>query len=129
MTWLYIDTRSKDRAKIGWLPEQGKITERNVQGRARAVLRTISKEWDERAPDLRGVIVVSGPGSFSSIRTGVLYSNLFSRFLGIPLYEIRGSHDIDLEETRRLAVEGKLEKKTYVPPIYDREPNITKPKS
>lgn len=129
MVWLFIDTRNRDDARIAWIPKEGKIVARNAPGRGAAALRAVEKDWDNHAASLKGIIVVSGPGSFSSIRTGVLYANLFSRFLGLPMYEMRGEHEIDLETIRRLAVSGELQKKSYIEPVYDREPNITVPRS
>lgn len=127
MAWLFIDTRQKDRSQIAWLPAEGDIVKRDVRGRAKAVLSAIGKDWDSEAPKLKGVIVASGPGSFSSIRTGVLYANLFSRFLGLPMYEVVGTDAMNLEEIRDLAKTGAMPNKQYIEPRYDREPNITTP--
>ncbi len=129
MSWLYIDTRQKDESHIAWLSEEEGVLRREIKGRGKAVLTAIEKDWEQYAPALKGVIVVSGPGSFSSIRTGVLYANLFSRFLGLPMYEMIGGGELELEEVLENAKAGKLTKKQYIEPIYDREPNITKPKS
>lgn len=38
--------------------------------------------------DLEGIFVVSGPGSFSAIRVGVVTANTFAQNLGIPLYAV-----------------------------------------
>jgi len=129
MVWLYIDTRQKDQTEIAWLAEGGEIKRRHIEGRAKAVLSAIEKDWEAKATSLKGIVIASGPGSFSSVRTGVLYANLFARFLGLPMYEIIGGGTISLEETLKKAQAGQLSRKQYVEPIYDREPNITQPKT
>ena len=102
--------------------------QRDIKGRAKAVLTAIEKDWDTHAPKLKGIIVVSGPGSFSSIRTGVLYANLFSRFLGLPMHEIIGAGELRLENILKQVQAGQLPRKQYIEPRYDRDPNITMPK-
>lgn len=74
--------------------------------------------------------MVAGPGSFSAIRTGVLYANLLARLLGKPLVGVR----IDQDQTKTLAgicqvlKEKRVPEEAYVAPIYDAEPNITLPR-
>lgn len=38
--------------------------------------------------ELSGVIVVTGPGSFSAVRVGVTTANIIAAFLNIPLYPL-----------------------------------------
>lgn len=112
-----------------WLFEDKQPVKREVRGRAKAVLTAIAKDWDAYVDALKGVIVVSGPGSFSSIRTGVLYGNLFSRFLGLPMYEVKGEGELNAHAALERIKSDELKRKGYIEPVYDREPNITVPKS
>jgi tRNA A37 threonylcarbamoyladenosine modification protein TsaB len=126
MSWLFLDTRYKDRSRAALLPKKGKIKEREITGRGADLLAALDK-MRVQPKALSGVVVVSGPGSFSSIRMGVLTANLFSRLLDIPLYAVETTDDPNLEEIRDKAVQGEFRAEKYVEPVYDREPNITKP--
>lgn len=75
--------------------------------------------------DLSGICVVRGPGSFSAIRTGVLYANLLSRLLRLPLFSISAEEAADLRRVAKRLEYGALRSASYVAPVYDREPNIT----
>jgi tRNA threonylcarbamoyl adenosine modification protein YeaZ len=81
--------------------------------------------------DLSGIIVVVGPGGFTSIRIGVVTANILSFALNIPVVGVKKEVEHDLAD---LVEEGlaKLKKaKTgeIVMPFYDKEPNITTPKN
>lgn len=75
--------------------------------------------------DLTGIIIFSGPGSFTSLRIGHAVANALADSLGIPI--IGGSGEdwlekglIGIHETPRLAP---------ALPEYGAEVNITKPKT
>ncbi|MBU4332425.1 tRNA (adenosine(37)-N6)-threonylcarbamoyltransferase complex dimerization subunit type 1 TsaB [Patescibacteria group bacterium] len=77
--------------------------------------------------DLQGVVVVKGPGGFSSVRVGVVVANTLSYALQIPVVGVKLS---EFEDLQGLIKMGKLRlKKTRVgetvEPFYGREPNIT----
>jgi tRNA A37 threonylcarbamoyladenosine modification protein TsaB len=92
------------------------------------ILRSLFGRERARFEACQGICVVSGPGSFSSIRVGVLYANLLSRLLRLPLV------GVSVEETaERVALMQRLKNHvptsaTYVAPVYDMEPNITIPR-
>ena len=76
--------------------------------------------------DLKGIIVVSGPGRFTSLRIGIATGNTMAFSLTIPIVGIMlhdNLDDIDFKKAVR-----KMKKGVYVMPTYGREPNITKPK-
>ncbi len=80
--------------------------------------------------DLSGVIVVSGPGGFTSVRIGVVTANTLGFALGIPVAGIRKAEG---ETAKDLIGEGlkrlkKIKVEEIVLPFYGQEPNITKPK-
>lgn len=75
-----------------------------------------------------GIILVSGPGPFSSIRAGVLIANLTSRIFKLPLYEVRSPLAKTFSEITSDIHGGRLKPSDYVSPIYDAEANITMPK-
>jgi tRNA A37 threonylcarbamoyladenosine modification protein TsaB len=122
--WLYIDTRSHDQAGFGWLEESGDLKlwdpRPSGPGLMSAVLRRLKPKQLAQA---QGICVVRGPGSFSSIRTGVLVANLLARIFRLPLYALEGQ---EAGETESLLTALKHRQPTvYAEPVYDSEPNIT----
>lgn len=92
------------------------------------ILRSLFVRERARLEACQGICVVSGPGSFSSIRIGVLYANLLSRLLRLPLVGVSVE-----EAAERVALMQRLKNHvptfaTYVAPVYDMEPNITIPR-
>ena len=81
--------------------------------------------------NLRGILVVKGPGSFSSLRIGVATANTLAFTLGVPVRGIlKSGHGQEFEERVLKSVE-KLKQGTvgesFVAPEYGKAPNITKP--
>ena len=76
-----------------------------------------------RFSDIGLVIVVNGPGSFTSVRIGVLLANNLKRFYDIPLGEVRYHEDMDLESIFKNSDDYKIG--SYIKPFYGKEPNIT----
>lgn len=72
-----------------------------------------------------GIVVINGPGPFSSIRTGVLAANLLARILHKPLYAVQGTGVMDAESISADIISGELKPVRYAEPVYDAEPNIT----
>jgi tRNA threonylcarbamoyladenosine biosynthesis protein TsaB len=73
--------------------------------------------------DLTGIIIFSGPGSFTSLRIGHTIANALGDGLGIPVVGAMEENWIE---------EGIIELKTSsvkepALPFYGAEPNITKP--
>lgn len=77
-----------------------------------------------------GIIVVTGPGSFTAVRQGVVLANTFSYILKIPVVGVRADEfknddallKIGYEKIKKVGVGG------ITLPFYGREPNITTPK-
>ncbi len=76
-----------------------------------------------------GVCVVAGPGSFSAIRTGVLYANLLARLLKRPLIALSVAESATLEDIQASLKQRYSNPVEYVAPVYDAEPNITIPRT
>lgn len=80
---------------------------------------------------LTAITVVTGPGSFSSLRVGVVVANTLAWLLKIPIISLRvGETDNDQQlynlVTNKLKKAGKRFKQ--IRPFYNKEPNITWPK-
>ena len=80
--------------------------------------------------DLNGVVVVTGPGHFSYLRTGIVIANTFAFALNIPVAGIALEEFSDDEEWVAHGLAKLQDKNNSVPimPQYGAEPNITTPK-
>ena len=126
MAWLFIDSSTNQAARIGLLGSSMKLVA--VKGRSHAILPAIAKLLRPDAKkNLDGICVVSGPGSFTSIRTGVLVGNLLSRMWRLPLVGVTVEEAKDIETLTEGLRQSKYVPAERVLPSYDAEPNITKP--
>lgn len=75
--------------------------------------------------DLSGLIVFSGPGSFTSLRIGHTVANALADSLGIPVVGARGEHWLK-EGIQALQSPGPH---AIALPFYGSEANITRPKA
>lgn len=123
-SWLYIDTRTRASAEFGWISPAGYIKLWKVKPGAPGLMSTLVKKI--KLHDLRdalGICLVSGPGSFSSVRMGALAANLLAGFSSLPLYALTAQENFQASQVPVL-ISG-LKPVAYAPPIYDQEPNIT----
>ena len=120
---------------MGWLSLSGRSSRRVLRGRPIMILRRLFGCDRARFEVCQGVCVVAGPGSFSAIRTGVLYANLLSRLLHRPLVGVSVEEAVDqaaliqhLQPFFSSLPSPASPLTTYVAPIYAMEPNITVPR-
>ncbi len=135
MSWLFIESVNHDACTIGLLGADIKLW--RSKGRSHIVLNQICRHVSSAMfVRLDGICVVSGPGSFSSTRTGVLIANLLARQYKLPLIGVTVDETRDMEQLR-LKLKAQRTKFAdrrikievgYVAPIYSSEPNITMPK-
>jgi len=90
------------------------------------LLDKILKKRRIKVSEIKGVIVVSGPGSFSAARSGVIFGNAFGFALnisvvGIKKTEFKNSADLIKQGIKKLKVVKKFK---IITPLYDGEPNI-----
>lgn len=80
--------------------------------------------------DLKGIIAVIGPGSFSSVRLGVLAANALGFCLDIPVIGITRKQLETNDELINFGLKklSSAKKKVLVMPFYNKSPNITKTK-
>ncbi|MFA6098636.1 MAG: tRNA (adenosine(37)-N6)-threonylcarbamoyltransferase complex dimerization subunit type 1 TsaB [Patescibacteria group bacterium] len=134
---LIIDTTQYDNFYIGLSDIKGKIKFRKiVHGQlmqSEKILPSIDSFLRGKGvlcSSLKGIVVVTGPGNFTSVRVGVVTANTFSFALNVPIVGISRS---EFESAEKLAVLGaqrlKIGKRwTLAKPVYNAEPNITKSK-
>ncbi len=128
MSFLFIDTHKRGLAAIEFVDEgTAKVKEMAIKpGRLMAVLsRKVDKQ---KLADASGVILVSGPGPFSSIRAGVLIGNLLARIFNKPLYQVSAPLKAPIPVIINSIKTKRIKPSKYVSPIYDAEANITLPK-
>lgn len=119
MRLFFIDTHESGHFSFGWLGEGGQVWD--YEGRTGNFFYQITKHVKlDQLKKADGICVVKGPGSFSSIRAGVLVANLLARALKLKLYSLPAGQgkisDADFKHMKPQA---------FVAPEYDREPNIT----
>lgn len=126
--WIFLDTARAGTFRVGVLGKVVNVKEHT--GRSNKILPALEKRISpERLRGAAGVCVVSGPGSFSAVRTGTLVANLLARGLKLPLYGVEVAEAEDLERLSERLVAGEIPSSGYVAPVYDAEPNITMPRT
>lgn len=125
MPWLFIDTSTAGLCRFGLLG--GKKNEvREVAARSGSLLPLLSKHVGlAKIKRAQGICVVAGPGSFSSVRGGVLAANLLSRILNLPLVGVSVAEARGVSALARRLLKHELVPVSFVPPVYAAEPNIT----
>lgn len=124
MAWIFIDTTLPDRFRAGALRRGTHVPLRRGRGnRALPVLASTLGRKGIRDAD--GICVVSGPGSFSAVRGGVLLANLLARLFGKPLVGVTADDARDQGLLINALESGAYAPSGYVAPVYDTEPNIT----
>ena len=112
---LFIDTTQREQLIVRILAEDGKVmAEHNEsQGFNHAqnllpAIENLLKANNLSLNDLAGIEVNPGPGSFTGTRVGVAVANALSLALNVPV------NGLPVGRAR---------------PVYDREPNISQPRT
>jgi tRNA threonylcarbamoyl adenosine modification protein YeaZ len=116
-TLQLLDANGETLAIDNWV--SGRTLSDDILSHITALIQT----QNIKLSDLTGIIILSGPGSFTSLRIGHSVANALADGLQIPIV---GSRDDDWLQ------EGLIELKTSsikepALPFYGAEPNITKP--
>ena len=136
--YLYINNLNSQRVTIALLKNSAVKNQfwfdYPVAGdRDKNILESINKilkEKKQKLTSLKGVIVVNGPGAFTSIRIALSITNILAWTLKIPAVGVSFKKNAS---DKILAREG-VKKMSYrkigdlVLPFYGKKPNITKPK-
>jgi len=90
----------------------------------------IFKKNKKMAENIGGVAVVSGPGSFTAVRSGVVAANVLGNLFQVPVIGVECREFKNEKEFLKIGYEKmtKIKKGEIVLPAYGKEPNITKPK-
>lgn len=76
--------------------------------------------------DLKRIIVVNGPGSFTASRISVMIGNTLSFALNIPIFGVSNPNNLSSADVlQKLFSEPLPEAKYGITPVYNRPPRIT----
>jgi tRNA threonylcarbamoyladenosine biosynthesis protein TsaB len=118
--WLFAAADSpKPVATLEW--ESGRELSDQLLGR----LTDLIQSQHRTLADLTGIVIFSGPGSFTSLRIGHTVVNALSDSLGIPVVGTTGDDWLELGRAQL----PKTKPGHPALPHYGAEANITKPKS
>lgn len=139
---LFLDTSGFDKLHFALLdPVSGKVKEKKIAlkhtqsektaGHLEDFLKRNSKFFDKSdwRKQFTQILVVSGPGSFTGIRTGVALSMAIGMALDINVYALKGAAvPAKIKDLLKIK-KSSLKKVTQnFDPEYGVEPNITMPK-
>ena len=135
ITYLFIHTLLDRQLTVGIFDKKrliDKIIHKSSAAYSRLLLNLIDKLLKRnriKFNNLRGTLVVNGPGSFTSIRLGLAAANTLSYFLKIPAVGIKLNEFKNLSELIEIGLKkiGKTRKQKMVLPVYGKSPNITMP--
>ncbi|MEK7539986.1 MAG: tRNA (adenosine(37)-N6)-threonylcarbamoyltransferase complex dimerization subunit type 1 TsaB [Patescibacteria group bacterium] len=138
---LVVHTLDQSKVQLAWVESTGKVLKalrKTVQGRqTEMVTPTIDlllKKSKLAVSALSGIIVASGPGGFTAVRSGVVVANAFGFALGIPVVGVEGAFsgvdDLLVSDrfSRALTHIKRTRKPTQARPAYGAQPNISKAK-
>lgn len=126
MRWVFIDTSVAGECRFGSIGPGRTSSVRRVPVRSNKLLPLLERRFGKGRPtSVGGIVVVAGPGSFSSVRGGVVVANLLARCWSIPLFGITVADTEDLKRLADRLSRGEVPSAPFVPPRYTSEPNIT----
>lgn len=126
--YLFINASQKGEITLGVVTTDGisyqkhegdyKLTEKLL-----FFVMEIVQEFNGRVQDLEGIITVTGPGAFTSLRLSATVTNMLLATYKIPVY---GDvlENLNTDDKIRVAT-SKVSLENQVIPYYDKEPNIT----
>jgi tRNA threonylcarbamoyl adenosine modification protein YeaZ len=129
--FLYINTAERESIELAMFDEPGLVVKKVKQPSQFQHSEKILKLIDEligghkNLKKLDGIIVVQGPGGFTSLRIGVTVANTLSWTLNIPVYPV-DSISLNKIEKKFKDITGQKKKIALAIPKYGSEPNITK---
>ncbi len=132
--YLYINTSSYEKIVLALLSQKGRILElkktKAAYQQSEKLLANIEKILSFancQLANVRGIIVIKGPGGFTSLRIGVVTANTLAWSLQIPIVGIMlksGETDEKIIQKGFKKIQ-KMKKFRQTFPKYGKEPNIT----
>lgn len=134
---LFINTASENKITIGLIQRDGDLKYKDelfcqfeYAEKLLPAINQLLKGLRIVLKDLKGIVVVSGPGGFTALRVAVITTNTLGFSLKIPVVGVKLSEFSNLNELAKIGLKRlrKTKKQTLVLPYYGRQPYITKAK-
>ena len=134
--YLFVNSLTKNK-KIIALLKNGQIirkitipTKDNHSEKILEKLDELFKKSGKKMKNIKGIIVVNGPGSFVGIRIILSIVNTLAWFFKIPTCGLPLNEEDNNQQLIGKAIEclEKQKNNYFIKPYYGKEPNITKPK-
>jgi tRNA threonylcarbamoyladenosine biosynthesis protein TsaB len=128
--YIYIDTTERDSFEVALIDEKKIIKKKKVQSERKhsekllASIRHILSLSNKALKDVKGVIAVKGPGSFTSLRIGITTANALAFGLNIPVLGIDKIDDLDNIHFQLNKFISKKRGSSIVIPEYGKQPDI-----
>jgi len=128
--YLYINTTERDSFEIALFDKDFVIKKKRVQSHRKhseKLLKSIEQILSSKKAqlkDVQGIMVVRGPGSFTSLRIGITTANALAFGLNIPVKGVDKVENLNII-TSSIDNIFKSKNKIIVIPEYGREPHIT----
>ncbi|MDD4289861.1 MAG: tRNA (adenosine(37)-N6)-threonylcarbamoyltransferase complex dimerization subunit type 1 TsaB [Patescibacteria group bacterium] len=128
---LYIDTTKREFIKLALIKKQeifllNKKVETKQSENLLKLLDNFLKVKKLKLKNLKRIIVNTGPGSFTSVRLGVILANTLLYSLKVPVAGVSQKEIINKEDILKLSnLKAEYE---FVKPFYYKEANITQKK-
>ena len=127
---LFINTSKHNELDVFLLADHKIMDKLSLQGSFKVsenLLKLINKLLKRNKIELaqlKGIIIVSGPGPFTSLRIAAAVANTLAFALQIPIAGIKNKDNLsDLQLIKKGLKEMKIG--NYIRPFYNQEPNIT----
>ena len=133
---LFIDTSKAKQLDVFLISEKKVITRQHLKGDYKVseyllkmIVQTV-KSGKVKLAGLKGIVTVTGPGAFTSLRIAVAVANTLAFALQIPVASLIKKNDYTEDQMIKLAWQKIKVAKigNYIKPYYDKQPNITKSK-
>lgn len=107
-----------------------KLKKRGHSDQVLAAVDRLLKKNKIKAEEIRGVVAVSGPGSFTAVRQGVVIANTLGYLFNTPVVGVKMSEFKTEDELLKIGYKkiGAAKRGSIILPFYGGEPHITKPK-
>ncbi|MDZ7798205.1 MAG: tRNA (adenosine(37)-N6)-threonylcarbamoyltransferase complex dimerization subunit type 1 TsaB [Patescibacteria group bacterium] len=92
------------------------------------LIKKVLKKAKKQLKKIKKIIVVTGPGPFTSLRIGIGVANALALSLNIAVVGFKKDEFKSIKDLIKKSENKKLKKNNFVKPFYDKKPNITKPK-
>jgi tRNA A37 threonylcarbamoyladenosine modification protein TsaB len=133
--FLFVDTANEGFIKTALCDGNRIVSKKNLRVEnkySEMILTIVDQLMAKKKNSLSAVFVVSGPGRFSALRSGVTVANILGWSLNIPVVGLKGVKDEqsywqNVQKTIIQRIKKTKGKKftNFITPQYGQSPNIT----